>query len=47
MHRHTHERLPAAWWISIAIGLAASLWVAVALAVIFLLLLAQAVLLLS
>ena len=47
MQRHTHERLPAAWWISIAVGLAASLWVGMALAVMLLLLLAQAVLLLS
>jgi hypothetical protein len=47
MHRHTHERLPAGWWIIIAVGLAASLWTAVALAVMLLLMLAQVVLLLS
>jgi hypothetical protein len=47
MHRHTHERLPAAWWISIVVGLTASLWVGTALAVMLLLLVAQAVLLLS
>ena len=47
MHRHTHERLPAGWSIIIAVGLAATLWAAVALAVMFLRLLAQVVLLLS
>ena len=47
MHRHTHEQLPAAWRIGLAVGLAASLWAAVALAVMLLLLLAQVVLLLS
>jgi hypothetical protein len=43
MHRHTHARLPAVTWITIAIGLTASLWAAVALVVMLLLLLAGVV----
>jgi hypothetical protein len=47
MHRHTHARLPAVTSITIAIGLSASLWTAVALAAMFVQFLAGVVQLLS